>query len=93
MDATKSIPTLGSNLNMKLVTKVITSFIHNNPHFKRFEQDAVKDAIHKGVFGSLGSNKIKYIPHPSLVVPKPLAEKDEEAEEAEHIRKGKKRHP
>ncbi|KAL2629682.1 hypothetical protein R1flu_014368 [Riccia fluitans] len=90
MGATKSIPALGSDLNKKLVIEVVTNFIHNNPHFKKFERDAIKDVIHKGVFESLGSSATKYIPHPSLAVPKPLAEKDEEAK---HVRKGKKEAP
>ncbi|KAL2634155.1 hypothetical protein R1flu_005634 [Riccia fluitans] len=90
VDVAKSISPLGNNLNKK---PVVINFIHNNPHFKRFEQEAIKDAIHTGVFGSLGNNMNKYIPHLSLAVPELPAEKDKEAEEAKSIRKGKKKAP
>ncbi|KAL2633332.1 hypothetical protein R1flu_004811 [Riccia fluitans] len=85
----------GNFLAMNCVhhAQVVTNFIHNNPHFKRFEQEAVKDAINKGVFGFLGCNTAKYFPHPIDAVSNPPGDKDKETQEAERVRKGKEKAP
>ncbi|KAL2649249.1 hypothetical protein R1flu_017377 [Riccia fluitans] len=93
MDVAKSILALGSNLNYKPMKEVIINFVHKNPNFNKFEEEAVKDTIHTGVFGFLGSIASKYIPHQNLGVPTLQAKKDKAVKEAEHLRKGKEKAP
>ncbi|KAL2630759.1 hypothetical protein R1flu_015445 [Riccia fluitans] len=61
------------------IPQIFTNCIHDNPNFKQFEWEAIKDAIAIGIFGSLGSNGSRYILHPSL---KMKADKDDVDKEA-----------
>ncbi|KAL2609789.1 hypothetical protein R1flu_028362 [Riccia fluitans] len=58
-------------------------FIHDNPNFKQFEREAIKDNLSNGISSALGNNASKYIPQP------PANTGDTEKEAAKHQRKGK----
>ncbi|KAL2651710.1 hypothetical protein R1flu_019838 [Riccia fluitans] len=76
------------------LSQAVTNFIHENPNFKLFECEAIKDAINVGLFGSLGYNALKFVPHQNLKGPKPHTKKDKADGEAfERQRKDKEKAP
>ncbi|KAL2634942.1 hypothetical protein R1flu_006421 [Riccia fluitans] len=94
LDSLKLNTTLGHDLQkkpLKEIPQIFTDYIYDNPNFKQFEQEAIKDAISTGIFGSLKSNGLKYIPHPSLGK---KADKDDTDKKAfDRLRSGKEKTP
>ncbi|KAL2641271.1 hypothetical protein R1flu_008858 [Riccia fluitans] len=93
LDVVKSKAALGNKLKdkpMKEYSHVFTDFIHDNPNFKQFEHEAIKDALSNGIFDALGNNASKYIPHQILGLPQPPSDKgDVEKEAVDRQRKEK----